>query len=102
MPEAEGKAGMAAIVDPDHKIDLEHLAAGIKGSLPPYARPVFIRIMAELPMTGTFKLKKRDLQLEGYDISKITDPIYLLQNDGSYKRLAAEKYEEIKSGRAKM
>lgn len=93
---------MAAIVDPDHKLDLEKLAAGIKGSLPPYARPVFIRIMAELPMTGTFKLKKRDLQLEGYDISNITDPIYLLQNDGSYKRLTAEKHEEIQNGRAKL
>lgn len=93
---------MAAIVDPQHKLDLEQLAAGIKGSLPPYARPVFIRIMAELPMTGTFKLKKRDLQLEGYNISNITDPIYLLQNDGSYKRLTAEKHEEIQKGCAKL
>lgn len=93
---------MAAIVDPENKLDIEHLAAGIKGSLPPYARPVFIRIMPELPMTGTFKLKKRDLQLEGYDITKISDAIYLLQNDGSYKRLDEEKHEEIKSGRAKL
>lgn len=97
VPENEGKAGMAAIVDPNSKIDFESLAAGIKGSLPPYARPVFLRIMPELPMTGTFKLKKRDLQLEGYDITKITDPIYLLQSDGSYKKLTMEKYEEIKS-----
>lgn len=102
IPEIEGKAGMAAIVDPDNKIDLEKLASGIKGSLPPYARPVFIRIMPELPMTGTFKLKKRDLQLDGFDLTKINDPIYLLQSDGSYKRLTNEKYEEIKSGRAKL
>lgn len=93
---------MAAIVDPDNKLDLENLAAGIKGSLPPYARPVFIRIMAELPMTGTFKLKKRDLQLEGFDITKVKDAIYLLQSDGFYKRLNTEKHEEIKSGRAKL
>lgn len=93
---------MAAIVDPENKLDLENLAAGIKGSLPPYARPVFIRIMPELPMTGTFKLKKRDLQIEGFDITKIKDAIYLLQSDGSYKRLTEEKHEEIKSGRAKL
>lgn len=93
---------MAAIVDPEKKLDLVNLAAGIKGSLPPYARPVFIRIMPELPMTGTFKLKKRDLQLEGFDITKIADAIYLLQSDGTYKRLTDEKYEEIKSGRAKL
>lgn len=93
---------MAAIVDPENKIDFAELAAGIKGSLPPYARPVFIRIMPELPITGTFKLKKRDLQLEGYDITKINDAIYLLQSDGSYKKLNSEKHEEIKSGRAKL
>lgn len=102
MPNTEGKAGMAAIVDPESKIDLENLAAGIKGSLPPYARPVFIRIMQELPMTGTFKLKKRDLQLEGFDITKISDAIYLLQNDGSYKRLTEEKHAEIQKGTAKL
>lgn len=98
----EGKAGMAAIVDPNNKLDLKCLAAGLRGSLPPYARPVFIRIMNELPMTGTFKLKKRDLQLEGYDITKITDAVYVVQSDGSYVRLTNEKYEEIRSGRAKL
>jgi solute carrier family 27 (fatty acid transporter), member 1/4 len=102
IPELEGKAGMAAIVDPENRIDLDFLASGIKGSLPPYARPVFIRIMPELPMTGTFKLKKRDLQLEGFDLTKITDPIYVVQRDGSYKRLTNESYEEIKSGKAKL
>lgn len=98
----EGKAGMAAIVDPQQKLDIATLAAGIKGSLPPYARPLFIRIMAELPMTGTFKLKKRDLQLEGYDVAKITDQIFILQSDGLYVKFTSEKHEEIKSGRAKL
>lgn len=93
---------MAAIVDPEKKLDLENLAAGIRGSLPPYARPVFIRIMSELPMTGTFKLKKRDLQLEGYNVNKITDAIYIAQSDGSYKHLNAEKYQQIQSGYTKL
>lgn len=93
---------MAAIVDPDNKIDLDNLAAGIRGSLPPYARPVLLRIMSKLPMTETFKLKKRDLQQEGYDVTKINDAIYLLQSDGMYKRLSVEKYEEIRSGRSKL
>lgn len=93
---------MAALVDPDSQIDMETLAKGIRNSLPIYARPIFIRIMPQLPMTGTFKLKKRDLQLEGYDITKITDPIYLLQSDGSYKLMTVEKNNEIKEGRAKL
>lgn len=94
---------MAAIVDPDNKLDFVQLAAGIKSNLPAYARPVFIRIMKELPMTGTFKLKKRDLQIEGFDIrSKVKDPIYLLQTDGSYQKMSEEKYDEIINGRAKL
>lgn len=98
----EGKAGMAAVVDSDGKLDLTKLAAGIKANLPFYARPVFIRTLPELPMTGTFKLKKRDLQLEGYDVTKISDTIYVIQSDGSYKKLTPEKYEEIKSGRVRL
>lgn len=93
---------MAAIVDPNNEIDIEKLALGIRNNLPIYARPIFIRIMPQLPMTGTFKLKKRDLQLEGFDITKITDPIYILQNDGSYKLMTIEKNNEIKEGRAKL
>lgn len=93
---------MAALVDPDSLIDMDTLAMGIRNNLPVYARPIFIRIMPQLPMTGTFKLKKRDLQLEGYDITKINDPIYILQSDGSYKLMTVEKNNEIKEGRAKL
>lgn len=50
----EGRAGMAAILDPDHAVDLERLAHSLQKSLPPYARPLFVRIMETLPMTGTF------------------------------------------------
>uniref|UniRef100_U5ELJ8 Very long-chain fatty acid transport protein n=1 Tax=Corethrella appendiculata TaxID=1370023 RepID=U5ELJ8_9DIPT len=102
IPETEGKAGMAAIVDTSGKLDLESLSAGIKGSLPPYARPIFIRVLKELPMTATFKLKKRDLQLEGYDLSKITDSIYFLNNDGTYRRFTEKDYDDIKNGRARL
>ncbi|CAO1381785.1 unnamed protein product [Diamesa serratosioi] len=102
VPETEGKAGMAAIVDPEEKLNFVDLAAGIKGALPPYARPVFIRILPELPMTGTFKLQKRDLQLEGYDLTKITDPIYIVQNDGTYKRFTDKDFDDVKNGRARL
>jgi solute carrier family 27 (fatty acid transporter), member 1/4 len=102
VPNTEGKAGMAAIVDTENKINLNDLASGIKAHLPAYARPIFIRILPEMPMTGTFKLKKRDLQVEGFDLNKITDPIYILQSDGSYKRMTEEQFIQIKEGRAKL
>lgn len=93
---------MAAIVDTEGKIDFVHLTAGIKANLPTYARPVFIRILPELPMTGTFKLKKRDLQLEGYDINKIKDAIYFMHNDGTYHRLTQKDYDDVRNGRARL
>lgn len=98
----EGKAGMAAIVDPEGKLDFAKLTTGIKANLPSYARPVFIRTMSEMPMTGTFKLKKRDLQLEGYDVTKITDAIYIIQSDGSYKTMTPDVYKEVLTGKTRL
>ncbi|XP_053689695.1 long-chain fatty acid transport protein 4 [Sabethes cyaneus] len=101
IPEVEGKAGMAAIVDTEGKLDVEQLAVGIRACLPPYARPLFIRVLSELPMTTTFKLKKRDLQLDGYDIRKIKDPIYFLQGNGTYRVFSQADYDVVSSGKGK-
>ena len=43
---------MAAIFDPEQTVNLNDLAEGVKKSLPAYARPLFVRILASLPMTG--------------------------------------------------
>ncbi|XP_055624358.1 long-chain fatty acid transport protein 4 [Toxorhynchites rutilus septentrionalis] len=101
IPGTEGKAGMAAIVDTEGKLDMEQLAAGIRASLPPYARPLFIRVLSEVPMTTTFKLKKRDLQIDGYNITKIKDPIYFLQANGSYQLFKQTDYDVVRSGKGK-
>ncbi|KPU76856.1 uncharacterized protein Dana_GF11390, isoform B [Drosophila ananassae] len=100
IPHVEGKAGMAAIVDPNRKVDMGYLSVVLRGSLPPYARPLFIRLMDEIPRTATFKLKKRELAQEGYDLKILTDPIYYLNRDGIYRPLSQEQYEALRSGRA--
>lgn len=64
---------MAAIVDPDNNLDLNQLAQGLKSRLPGYAIPLFLRVIDSLPMTGTFKLKKLDLQKEGYNYDQVKD-----------------------------
>lgn len=89
---------MASIVDPDGKMDFVKLSTGLKDGLPAYARPVFIRVLKELPMTGTFKLKKTDLQADGYDLTKVNDPIYFLQKDSSYKRFTEEDFVKVQNG----
>lgn len=102
VPETEGRAGMAAIVDPDHEIDIDQLATGIRASLPAYARPLFIRFLKELPMTGTFKMKKVDLVQMGFDVTRTKDPIYFLHGDGKYKLLTVQEYQDIMSGRTRL
>ncbi|EDX08527.1 GD11850 [Drosophila simulans] len=100
IPHVEGKAGMAAIVDPERKVDMEYLSVVLRGSLPPYARPLFIRLLDEIPRTATFKLKKRELAKEAYDIGQLSDPIYYLNQDGIYRPLSQEQHELLRSGKA--
>lgn len=52
VPGCEGKAGMAAIADPDRILDLEHLLATMKKSLPFYAIPIIIRVVDKIETTG--------------------------------------------------
>lgn len=53
IPNVEGKAGMAAIVDEQKQLNIALLQEGIKNSLPSYARPLFLRVIEHVPMTGT-------------------------------------------------
>ncbi|XP_044268759.1 long-chain fatty acid transport protein 4 [Tribolium madens] len=94
----EGRAGMAAIFDPEGTVDLAQLAEGTKKALPFYARPIFIRILKKLDMTGTYKLKKNDLQKEGFDVNKINDDIYYLNSKGTYSLVTPEIYQQINNG----
>jgi len=52
IPENEGKAGMVAISDPEGVLNLESLSKGIIKSLPAYARPLFLRVLSEMDVTG--------------------------------------------------
>lgn len=97
IPNTEGRAGMAAILDVDQTIDLDALSNGLKSVLPAYARPQFIRLLSKVDMTGTFKLKKIDLQKEGFDPSKIGDSLYYSAN-GKYCKLDKAVYEQILNG----
>ncbi|KAJ8925470.1 hypothetical protein NQ315_009304 [Exocentrus adspersus] len=77
IPGSEGRAGMAAVIDKDKTLNVDELAKGLKSQLPGYAIPLFLRIMDSFPVTGTFKVKKIELQKDGYDVHKITDPLYI-------------------------
>jgi len=97
---AEGRVGMAAIVDKGPKpVDLATLSREIQEKLPVYARPVFVRLVPELDITGTYKLKKRELQREGYDLDEVTDRLFFLDpKTKGYVRLTEELFLRIKNG----
>lgn len=52
---------------------------------------------------GTFKLKKVDLQKEGFDPSRIKDPLYYLDKKlNAYVTLDVDAYERICNGQIRM
>ncbi|MGH7914742.1 MAG: AMP-binding enzyme, partial [Candidatus Binataceae bacterium] len=102
VPGADGRAGMAALVT-GPGFDIAKLADALKGNLPAYARPVFIRLLPELEITGTFKQRKVDLVKDGFDLKAFRDPIYWLDAvAGTYQPLTAAAAKNIASGAAKL
>jgi acyl-CoA synthetase (AMP-forming)/AMP-acid ligase II len=82
VPGAEGRAGMATMVlRRGVRFDPDDFCAHVRASLPGYARPIFVRIAPELTTTGTHKISKTTLQKEGFDLTSIRDPVYLLHPD---------------------
>uniref|UniRef100_UPI00358F66A6 long-chain fatty acid transport protein 4-like n=1 Tax=Myxine glutinosa TaxID=7769 RepID=UPI00358F66A6 len=100
VPEVEGKAGMIAVSDPERTLDLDAFYARIQHSLPPYARPVFLRLLAKISTTSTFKIQKVELKKEGYNPSLVRDPLFYLDSaKGTYLPLTEALYADIISGK---
>uniref|UniRef100_A0A3Q3GIK5 Very long-chain fatty acid transport protein n=1 Tax=Labrus bergylta TaxID=56723 RepID=A0A3Q3GIK5_9LABR len=100
VPGVEGKAGMASIADTTGNFDFDGFLQSVQRALPPYARPVFLRISPHVDTTGTFKIQKTRLQREGYDPRLTTDQIYFLNNRAArYEVVDEELYSALAEGR---
>ena len=78
VPEHEGRAGMAAILmQPGNAFDPQAFFELTEARLPRYAAPVFVRVSAAADLTSTFKLRKVDLQRQGYAPGLFTDPLFV-------------------------
>ena len=100
----EGKAGMAAItLNPNVQFgnkELQELYRHVSKQLPLYARPLFIRHIPEAVLTGTFKNKKVDLAKDGYDLNKVNDPLYFIDNENkTYSPLTKPKLSKFMSSK---
>jgi fatty-acyl-CoA synthase len=70
--------------------------------LPAYAQPLFLRLQPEIEITGTFKYRKTDLVEEGFDPTKVKEPLYFRVPGEGYKPLDAAMYKRIKAGEFKL
>ena len=99
VPNMDGQAGLAAVV-PSGKFDPDRFWRAVS-DLPAYAQPRFVRVMASLAKTGTFKIQKSDLRKDGVDPANVSDPLYVRTKAG-YEMLTAERWTDVKEGRLKL
>jgi len=102
VPNADGRAGMAALaVSGD--FDLAALRQRISERLPPYARPVFVRIVPAIELTGTFKLRKQELVADGYDPAQVRGALYVDDAQrGAYVPLDSSVHARLIAGEIRL
>ena len=100
MPGTGGRAGMAAIKLRDGaQFDGEALAQTVYSKLPPYAMPLFVRVVESLEHTSTFKSRKVDLREQAYG-PDVDDPLYVLAGrDEGYVEYYEGYAEEVADGK---
>jgi fatty-acyl-CoA synthase len=98
---ADGRAGMAGlVVDPE--FDVAAFSDYVGRELPPFAQPVFIRILPQIDVTGTFKPRKMDLVADGFDPAKAKGPLYYRDTKRGYVKLTRAGFDKIVAGGAKI
>ena len=98
FPATEGRAGMATLVA-EEELDLAGFRKHLISRLPPYARPLFLRIRRNVDVTGTFKYSKTDLVRQGYDPAASDDAVYFDHPESdAFVRLDQELYDRIQTG----
>jgi acyl-CoA synthetase (AMP-forming)/AMP-acid ligase II len=101
LPNADGRAGMAALsfAEPPDGPTLNRLAQHLCAELPAYAVPLFLRLRNEQETTSTFKFRKGTLKQDGFDPTKVDEPLYVLRDrSAGYEPLTPELFAQIKDG----
>jgi fatty-acyl-CoA synthase len=100
----DGRAGMAALLlAPDETFDGARFYAHVDAVLPRYAAPLFVRLLSEVEMTGTLKLRKVNLQEEGFDPARVSDPLYFRDDAArAYVPLTPALARAVASGERKL
>ncbi len=101
VPGTDGRAGMCALVV-DPSFELAVLAAHLRGRLPTYAHPVFVRLCRSLDTTATCKQTNQRLIKEGFGSSS-DDPLFLRDPlNGGYRRVDPDIRARIAEGQIRL
>jgi fatty-acyl-CoA synthase len=102
VPGVEGAAGMAVLVTRG-PLNVAALREHLADRLPPYARPLFLRITQSLEVTATFKQNKHELVRDGFDPARTHDTIYFDDPERqAYVPLDAALYAQIGAGKVRI
>jgi fatty-acyl-CoA synthase len=105
IPNTDGRAGMAAILlHPGNTFDPEAFYQYVLEKLPGYARPLFVRLVQEMDVTGTLKQRKAAFYSDGYDPEKARpDPLYFRDDEaGRYVPLTDDILSRLHDGSLKL
>ena len=96
VPHAEGRACMAALLV-EEGFDVDTLRLHAKDNLARYARPLFLRLRETMAITGTFKVRKADDVIDGFDPARVSDALYF--DDGAaYRPIDEGLFQTIAAG----
>jgi fatty-acyl-CoA synthase len=94
VPGEEGKAGMVALTYADPAaFDGQAFYAFARATLPPYAVPVFVRVGCRVAMTTTFKLRKVELQRDGFDPALVGDDVLFVADAAAGRYVALRTHD---------
>jgi fatty-acyl-CoA synthase len=98
----DGRAGCCAMIMPDTSPEnLKRFHQHASSTLPSYAVPVFLRILPQMQITGTFKHQKVQMRNDGIDPLKVSDSIFYLEK-GVYKLMDMAAYQKITSAQSRL
>eukprot|EP00937_MAST-01D_sp_MAST-1D-sp2_P000039 g39.t1 len=108
VPGKDGRACMAAMLleggqtpEAIAAFDWDGFATHCRKQLPSYAVPLFVRVLPEVEITGTFKHRKVEVRKEGIDLALAKDPLRWLQGD-TFVPFDQAAHDSITSGQAKL
>lgn len=78
VPGYEGKACLAIVAA--HELEHERFLTAL-AALPELARPRFLRVVPELELGESFKVRKRALAEQGVDPRALSDPLFLVTRE---------------------